>query len=254
MRHLTPEGQEIVDDLAERHGFSRDAILHLLCALRQGNGRMAMFSHPEFGGPGQWMYGGPPMLSDVLNPDLRCRVDTLCHELSEKLAGQPAWLGNAQGQAPASDDALAWATADTPWWPAELGTPSATGSQDGLRYAYFAEARRLVVQRGDETSIHDTGEHRITGISTSQQGAASSVIFTSQHGQVDLASLPVISSAPADHTSVTASATRREGSPHRASQESELLNAIERLGELRDKGILTEEEFAAKKAELLSRL
>jgi uncharacterized membrane protein YdbT with pleckstrin-like domain len=34
----------------------------------------------------------------------------------------------------------------------------------------------------------------------------------------------------------------------------EVANALERLGDLRDRGILTPEEFAAKKAELLSRL
>ena len=35
---------------------------------------------------------------------------------------------------------------------------------------------------------------------------------------------------------------------------SDVLGALERLGELQRKGILTEEEFAAKKADLLSRL
>jgi hypothetical protein len=34
----------------------------------------------------------------------------------------------------------------------------------------------------------------------------------------------------------------------------DIVKAIERLAELRQKNILTEEEFAAKKAELLSRL
>lgn len=272
MHPLTPEGQGIVDDLARRHGFSRDAILHMLCALRQGNGSMAMFSHPEFGGPGQWMYGGTPMLSDALNHSLRRRVDALCHELSERLANQPALLDGGQApthapghggdQAPANGDAMSGAgpfapAPDTPWWPAELGTPTATGSQDGLRYAYFAEARRLAIQRGDRVRVHDTGEHRITGIATQQQGADSSVTFTSQSGQVDLASLPVISSHPPSDRPADAHAPALRSDTGDASaprQETELLNAIERLGELRDKGILTEEEFTAKKADLLSRL
>ena len=34
----------------------------------------------------------------------------------------------------------------------------------------------------------------------------------------------------------------------------DIFAAIERLAELKDKGILTDDEFAAKKAELLSRL
>jgi hypothetical protein len=36
--------------------------------------------------------------------------------------------------------------------------------------------------------------------------------------------------------------------------EADVFNAIERLGKLRADGLLTEEEFAAKKSELLGRL
>jgi hypothetical protein len=38
------------------------------------------------------------------------------------------------------------------------------------------------------------------------------------------------------------------------SGEADVLSALERLGELKKKGILTDEEFTAKKTELLSRL
>jgi hypothetical protein len=39
-----------------------------------------------------------------------------------------------------------------------------------------------------------------------------------------------------------------------AAGESDVLAALERLGELKQRGILSDEEFAAKKAELLRRL
>jgi Short C-terminal domain len=44
--------------------------------------------------------------------------------------------------------------------------------------------------------------------------------------------------------------------PHRAetAQETDIFAKIERLADLHQKGILSPEEFAAKKAELLSRL
>ena len=35
------------------------------------------------------------------------------------------------------------------WWPGDLGQPDASGGQGGMRYAYFAAARRLAVQHGD---------------------------------------------------------------------------------------------------------
>ncbi len=177
MHSLGPRGDVIVNELAERHDFSRDAIAHMVAAVNDGDGQMAMFSHPEFGGPGQWMQGGMLMLSDPLNHVLNARVDALCHEIGEILAHQP-------GQLVAEEN--------TTWWPAELGTPNATGEQNGLRYAYFAQARRLVVQTGDTLRVYDTLDHRIGGISQ-QQGPHSRFTVTSQHGNVDLASLPVVS-------------------------------------------------------------
>ncbi|PRY68255.1 hypothetical protein [Halomonas ventosae] len=177
MHSLSPQGRAVVDELAERHGFSHDAIAHMVSAVTDGNGQMAMFSHPEFGGPGQWMQGGMLMLSDPLNHALKARVDALCHEIGERLAQQP--------------DRLV-AEADTAWWPAGLGTPNATGEQNGLRYAYFAQARRLVVQSEDVIRVHDTLDHRIGGIAQ-QQGSRSRLTLTSQHGEIDLATLPVIS-------------------------------------------------------------
>lgn len=51
------------------------------------------------------------------------------------------------------------------WWPNGLSKPTATGSQNDLRYAYFSESRRLVIQTGGTTTPYDTGDHRISGVS-----------------------------------------------------------------------------------------
>jgi hypothetical protein len=52
MQQLTPEGQQIVNNLVQRYGFSQDAVTHMLFAVLNGNGSMAQFNHPEFGGSG----------------------------------------------------------------------------------------------------------------------------------------------------------------------------------------------------------
>ena len=52
MPELTPEGQNIVAQVAQRHGVSADAVLTLLRALAAGHGTMAQFNHPELGGMG----------------------------------------------------------------------------------------------------------------------------------------------------------------------------------------------------------
>ncbi|HVZ33699.1 MAG TPA: SHOCT domain-containing protein, partial [Polyangiaceae bacterium] len=71
MRQLSVEGQRVVQDLSARHGFSPDAVAHMLFAVLDGNGSMAQFQHPEFAGSGQWMRGGMIMLGDMFNNYLK---------------------------------------------------------------------------------------------------------------------------------------------------------------------------------------
>lgn len=74
------------------------------------------------------------------------------------------------------------------WWPEALGQPSTSGSQNGLRYAFFGERRRLLVERKGTLTTYDTGDHRIGGVSQQDSGTQS-VAFTSQNGTVDLSEL-----------------------------------------------------------------
>jgi hypothetical protein len=272
MQRLTPEGQRIVQDLSQRHGFSSDAVTHMLFAVLNGNGSMAQFNHPEFAGSGQWMKGGMMMLGDMFNNALKGRVDALCVDISGILASEPGLLhsGSFQSQsqsggaqqsqtagASIGESSLFVPDPSTHWWPRDLGAPSATGSQNNVRYAYFANARRLAVETNGQVWVYDTLDHQIGGFSQ-QQGMGGSILFTSQHGTVNLASLPVISidgRAPSRPATPAPPAAKPE--PHSSSspaQEADIFSAIERLAGLRDKGILSDEEFSQKKAELLGRL
>ena len=73
------------------------------------------------------------------------------------------------------------------WWPTELGQPSSSGSQNGLRYAFFPEARRLLIEEDGKRRVFDSGPHRISGMS--QTGGSRTPVFTSDDGDVDLHSL-----------------------------------------------------------------
>src|SRR5712692_8184349 len=86
MLNLTPQGEQIVEKLAQRHGVSTGAVMTLLQALVNGNGASAQFSHPELGGTGQWMRGGMTMVGDMFNDALKAKVNRLCSELSALLA------------------------------------------------------------------------------------------------------------------------------------------------------------------------
>lgn len=273
MPQLTREGLRIVDDLAQRHGFSTEAVAHMLLALKAGNGSMAQFNHPEFAGSGQWMQGGMVMLSDMFNNSLKGRVDNLCQAINGILVSQPGLLqtGSFQSQSQGGGAAYQQATlgfmagetgqsalfAPDPkqeWWPNELGSPNAIGSQNSMSYAYFASSHRLAVKINDSIWVYDTLDHRIGGFSQ-QQGAGGNILFSSQYGSVDLSRLPVVwrNGQPVAPPTVAAPTTHVRDAAT-LSQETDIFSAIERLGDLKAKGILTDEEFMMKKAELLRRL
>ena len=79
-----------------------------------------------------------------------------------------------------------------PWWPDKLGQPSTTGSQDDLKYAYFADQRRLAVSRASKITLYDTGSHQITGAAQQQSGAEGDLAFSTSDGEITLSSLPVV--------------------------------------------------------------
>jgi hypothetical protein len=267
MEMLTAEGRRIVEDVAQRHGVSTDAVLAVLMALREGQGTQAQFNHPDLGGMGQWSQGGMIMVGDMFNQGLKFRVDALCSELagllrSADLIARPR-PSQAQSQSQGGGGVSLFvpgARAGGDWWPAELGSPASVGAQNDLRYAFFPAARRLAIELGGRVTIYDTVDHRIGGFSQ-QQGGDQSLTFTSQHGLVRVADLVVVPPGAAEAATAAAppdAETAREPviAPAQPAPvaEDDIFAKIERLADLRKKDILTEQEFEAKKAELLARL
>jgi hypothetical protein len=214
---LTSEGQQQVTELAQRYGVSTEAVVTLLQALRHGHGTMVQFDHPALGGRGQWMPGGMVMVGDMCNHALKAMVDGLCTELAAFLAAAPlvpaapAHSPMASQVTPQPQQGGKRATAGTPapaavsgglaspaagagaWWPAELGLPAASGAQNALRYAYFPAQRHLAIAVHEYVWLYDTLDHEVSGVSQ-QQGPGSTVTFTSQHGVVEVTSLPLMAS------------------------------------------------------------
>lgn len=167
------------EDLARKHGVSVAAVEALQDALRRGGGRQAQFSHPDLGGMGQWSAGGMTQVGDMFNTALRDKVAALCSALSDNA------LSDSAADAPAPEPGR-------DWWPDGLGRLSATGSQNGMRYACFPDTHRVAVEQAGHVTLYDSGEHRITGVSQSQS-ATQDLSFTSQAGTVRALDLPVVS-------------------------------------------------------------
>jgi Short C-terminal domain len=205
---------------------------------------------------------------------LRARVDALCNELAQLLATTTVFPASTR------DTRTGFSSAN--WWPADLGVPSAAGGQNDARYAVFPSTRRLAIQINGVTKVFDTGEHQIGGVQQQQGGGYGSVSFTSQLGTFDVSSLrelgarqvaetpapapvaPVApapqyqsqyQSHPAPHVAPQTQAPPPSSAPTSGgSDPTAIVAAIESLAGLHERGILSDEEFASKKAELLGRL
>ena len=271
MKPLTPEGQQQINSIASRYGISQDAVLSMLQAVVNGGGTMAQFNIYELGGGGQWMQGGMTMVGDMFNYSLKNTVNNLCQELSNLISGQNIFV-NAPAATNGFVDGFAYAGN---WWPSELGNPSSSGSQNNIKYAFFpAPVSRLAIEINGEVSVYNTLDHHISGVSQ-QQGGGFSVLFSSQYGYVDVLNLPIVSGpgtikhdttpVPAEAPAPVTNTIQPDNidpvigktplaAPPAPVNDEDIFNKIDRLAELFNKGVLTEEEFSSKKSELLSRL
>lgn len=263
---------ETIGEIAKRQGFSENAGAAMAEALAHSGGAMAQFSHPDLGGMGQWSRGGMLMIGDMFNDGLKARVNALADELA-----------NALSQGVLDFDRSEASGGFGRWWPEGLGTPSSSGSQNGRRYAVFPAARRLAIETDGHVRLFDTGDHCLGGVSQ-QQGSGTNLSFGSERGTVGVGDFFEISGEGATSQPIapqpranqpgaaafypasiaglspqidtprppTVEAARPPAGPSPAATDP--ITLIQRLAELKSAGILTDEEFAAKKAELLARI
>jgi hypothetical protein len=182
--------EALITRLAIRHSISADAVRTVLRALRSGGGRMAQFSHADFGGMSQWS-PGMTMVGDMFNNDLKAKLDAICTELASHVDNAGARPDNPDGRS--NDVSYRSAARSDQWWPAGLGTPSSVGTQNDLRYAVFPETRRLAIQDGQQVALYDTGDHRIFGVAQAQSHDQT-LTFTSQTGLVRINELQELGS------------------------------------------------------------
>ena len=272
MQPLTPNGEAAVQNLAHRYGVSVDAAKTLLFAVNAGGGTMAQFYHPELGGGGQWMRGGMTMVGDMFNNGLQATVAGLCSELSSLLNSQQVFQ-------PIPQAGNGFGGFGNNWWPGDLGSPSSSGGQNDSRYAYFPQTRRLAIDRGGRVTVYDTLDHNIGGVQQQQGGASGSLSFSSQFGTFTVDSLP-LADQPNNNNNNNNNNNVPEPPPFQNQPQQwqppppnpsysqpqqnfgsggpqthdEILATLERLSGLHQKGILSEDEFRSKKAELLGRL
>ncbi|MBT28798.1 MAG: hypothetical protein CMO01_03975 [Thalassobius sp.] len=247
---FTDASSEKLAAIAEKYKISTAAVSELAHAIIKSNGSMAQFNIPELGGSGQWMQGGMTMVGDMFNYSLKALVDGLCSELSNLF-----YNGQLLYKAPPKSEVKSSASFSSNNWWGDLGIPSSTGSQNNIHYAVFPTERRLAIMQNGNVIVYDTLSHQISGVSQ-QQGGGYDLTFTSQFGVVYLNTLPVISGVnqTETETKVEEPVNMEEIVTPSKKDDGDIFKNIEKLADLKEKGILTQEEFDSKKSELLSRL
>lgn len=252
MQKLTPEGQNLVNNLANKYNLSTDTVIYMIGSVNNGGGTMAQFNSIELGGSGQWMRGGMTMVGDMFNYGLKMTVDNLCTEISNALANTQIFPVVPQGTKGSNQ-----------WWPIDLGTPFSSGSQNNIRYAVFPH--RLAVELNGEVTVYDTLDNNISGVSQ-QQGGDTSLTFSSQYGTIAVSTLPIVSGNGNIPHAVTNNfaqpitqndiITPMQPTTNNIPTESsnEIIELIKKLANLHEAGVLSENEFNTKKADLLNRL
>ena len=193
MMSMSPD---VVSHIAQRYVVSEGAVRELFRALQSTGGKLAQFSHADLGGRGQWM-PGMIMLSDTDDAQTKARIAGLCAEVSAIVQGRGTSADEqlAMPMDSAASSACVTMPAGESWWPASFGHPAATGDQHGIRYAYFPDRDRLLVQQGARITSYDTTGRQITGFAQ-EQSTASRICFTSERGPFELSELKCVPVTP----------------------------------------------------------
>lgn len=229
--------------IAGKHGLSEGAVQVALEALRAGQGHQAQFNHPDLGGMGQWSRGGMLMIGEMFNDRLKGRIAALFDDLAPY--GDVPSPERARG-------AMSTVSGKASRWPVALGAPSSTGSQNGMHYAVFPEARRLAVEQNGKCTIYDTADHQISGVSQQQSGGQN-LSFTGSGGTISLADLTVV----ADGNPIKGEIETLPSEDQKATESpdsGDIADRIVRLHDLLSKGALTQEEFDSAKRRLLDQI
>jgi hypothetical protein len=178
--------KDVIPEIAARYLVPEEKVREIYRQLQANGGTACQFDCSELGGPVQWM-PGMVMTSRWDDLHLRARVDGLCSELCAIVRGMDTAAPAAFRRDPDAPPAVS--RVDLPagesWWPATLGSPAASGDQNGVRYAYFPDKHRLLLQEGARIDAYDTADHHLFGVAQ-QQGHSRSITFNTDHGPVPL--------------------------------------------------------------------
>lgn len=179
--------------LAEAFHVSEDTVAALTESILRGRGDHARFNIPELGGQGIWKLGQDAVIGNGFDEDLNQQATDLCNAIQEALMSESNRTTlEFQGVTDTSDlmpVSIKPDEEDTNWWPREFGQADIYGETDTLRYAYFVEYNRLVVQTSQRLRVFDTTGFHIHSIASVGGADFMSAVVKTDVGEFPLSKL-----------------------------------------------------------------
>jgi hypothetical protein len=162
--------------LASKYLVTQRVIEILADIIQRTKGEEARFDIVELGGKGIWKPKQGAIMGNGFNEKLNKHATELCNEIASLIRSydddETVILSNLD-ETIAMPSIIIEALVPAVWWPEHLGeSPSLTGNAGTLRYAYFAEKNRLVIQQNLRNRLFD-----MTGYTVKQVSAGRSAGF-----------------------------------------------------------------------------
>jgi hypothetical protein len=193
------QNTQFIDTIAIKFGLSAETIRQLTYELEKTRGRSARFDIKELGGKGRWELNQTASVGNGFNAALNTVVTDLCTEISERIregtqVEEDATLPSTRKKAqPELDDTIGLTTISLKpgaWWSEHYGNdPEKTGSVSGMRFAYFAQHRRLILRQGLRNRIFDTEDYNVQDVVAGKAPGFFNIIVQTIEGNLLLTDL-----------------------------------------------------------------
>lgn len=171
--------------LAGTYHVPLSVIESLAKLIQHSHGAGIRFDIPELGGEGIWKPHQLAHIGNGFNHELNNRATELCNEINRLLQHEERReettivndLDETTGFVPISIVPIA-----KTWWSPRYGSnPTLMGNAGGLRFAYFKEHNRLVIQNNLRNRIFDTSGFDVTDVIAGQRaGFFNTIIKTTE--------------------------------------------------------------------------
>lgn len=191
--------QKLIDwypRLAVKYHVPSRVIEALAELLQRTKGEEARFDITELGGKGIWKPSQGAIIGNGFNEPLNERATELCNEIASLVR-----IEDREDTTLLStlDDTVAMTPLSIPmglgiWWPNHLGeNPDLIGNAGTMRYAYFAEKNRLVIQNNLRNRVFDVTGYKVTGVSAGRSAGFFNMIVKTEERQFTVMELKEVS-------------------------------------------------------------